>query len=179
MSIGAALGVGLLKSRPPEDLAAIAELAAGSLAAPWVENAFGGWSASCMFAGGANQAGIMANLQFDAGLRAAPGSLEKAFSTFVSDRFDWEQLAVGHGDRPAILGNYCKPYPTCRYTHPALDAVQQLMAEGMVDIDRIAQIRVASFKAATHMPQQPMRNPEAIRFFHSALDRDSLLSWPG
>lgn len=162
--IGSALGVGLLKGRSPEALAQIAELAACSLAVPWVENSFGGWSASCMFAGAANQAGVAANLQFDAGLRAASGSMAKTFSSFVSDRFDWDKLAVRPDDSLTILDNYFKPYPTCRYTHPALDAAQQIMAKHTVDIGRITEIRVYSFSAATHMPLQPTRNTEAVRF---------------
>lgn len=162
--IASALAVGLLKGRSPEALVHIAELAACSLAVPWVENSFGGWSASCLFAGGANQVGIAANLQFSSGFKAAPGSLETTFSSFVSDHFDWQRLVVQSEDPFAISDNYFKPYPTCRYTHPALDAVQYIMATNMIDISRITEIRVSTFKSATHMPSHPTRNAEAARF---------------
>ncbi len=162
--IGAALGVGVLKGRSAEELAQIADLAACSLAAPWVENAFSGWSASCLFAGAANQAGIFANLQFESGLRAAPGSLEQAFTHFFSDSFKWDLLTGNTEDSPVITANYFKPYPTCRYTHAALDAVQDIRALNNINIDTITEINVYSFKAATHQPLAAKENIEAARF---------------
>jgi len=42
--------------------------------------------------------------------------------------------------------------------------VQQIMFVNKVDVSRITEIRVHSFKAATHVLSQPTRNAEAARF---------------
>ncbi|WP_419661307.1 MmgE/PrpD family protein [Desulfosarcina variabilis] len=161
--IGAALGVATLSRRLPEALVQVANIAAGLTMNPLVNNSFAGCSIACTFAGMAGQAGLMANLFFDSGMRAEPHSLAMTFSRFVSTDFDPVVLATDLGAQYAIGDNYFKPYPTCRFTHAALDALQQILDAQVIDPETIDAIDVYSFKAAVH-PLTPPTNLEALRF---------------
>ena len=161
--IGAALGVATLSRRLPAALVQVANIAAGLTTNPYVNNSFAGCSIACTFAGMAGQAGLMANLFFDSGLRAEPHSLAMTFSRFVSTHFDPAVLAADLGAQYAIVDNYFKPYPTCRFTQAALDALQQILDAQGIDPETVEAVDVYSFKAATH-PLAPPTNVEALRF---------------
>ncbi|MEK9659199.1 MAG: MmgE/PrpD family protein [Chloroflexota bacterium] len=45
------------------------------------------------------------------------------------------------GERPAVLDTAVKPYPSCRYTHPSIDALTELVRSGHVrteDVDSVS-----------------------------------------
>ena len=71
---------------------------------------------------------------------------------------------AGLGEEYAIAENYFKPYPTCRFTHPALDALEEILREKKISPEEIARVSVTSFKAAVHTASKPPANVEAMRF---------------
>jgi len=162
--IGSALGVGSLRERSPDELLQIANIAASYTISSYVKNAFAGRNVSCTFAGLVNHAGLIANVFFESGILAETDSFEMTFSRFVSEHFDAKALATDLGGTYAISDNYFKPYPTCRYTQPALDALKLLLEKTPVEPDQIDEITVSSFKAAVHSHPGPPRNVEALRF---------------
>jgi 2-methylcitrate dehydratase PrpD len=162
--VGSALAVGSLRDRSPDQLLQIANIAASYAISSYVKNSFVGRNVSCTFAGLVNHAGVMANMFFESGIQADPGSLEMTFSQFVSEGFDAKTLATDLGHAYAISSNYFKPYPTCRYTQPALDALKLLLEKTPVDPDHIDDITVSSFKSAVQTHSDPPRNLEAVRF---------------
>jgi 2-methylcitrate dehydratase PrpD len=162
--IGSALGVGSLRKRTPDQLVQIANIAASYTISSYVKNAFAGRNVSCTFAGMVNHAGLIANIFFESGIQAETDSLEMTFSRFASGHFDAKRLAADLGHTYAVSGNYFKPYPTCRYTQPALDALRLLLEKSPVTPDQIDEIVVFSFKAAVQLHSDPPRNLEAMRF---------------
>jgi 2-methylcitrate dehydratase PrpD len=161
--VGSAVGVGLLHDRSPSELEALAHLSASYAFSPYVRNSFAGWNAASTFAALTNHLGILSNVFLDAGLRCDPGALEMTFSRFLSEGFEPEALSRGLGDRYAIEGNYFKPYPTCRFTHPALEALKAALAGATVMPQEVERITVHSFGAAVHSGGPPA-NAEALRF---------------
>lgn len=162
--IGSALGVGSLYGRHPEALLEIANIAAAYTLSPCVKNSFVGKNVSCTFAGMVNYAGLMANLFFDSGFLADPDSFEATFSRFVSEHFDSVRLSEDLGSAHAISDNYFKPYPTCRFTQPALDALKLLLEKRSVDPEQVDEITVYSYRAAVHSLCGPPPNADALRF---------------
>ncbi len=162
--VGSALGVGCLRKRKPEDLVEIANIAASYAFSPFVKNSFVGKNVASTFAGFVNQAGYLSNLFFDTGIRADEGCLEMTFSKFLSERFEAEALLAGLGEEYAIAENYFKPYPTCRFTHPALDALEEILMEHKISPEEVAKVSVSTFKAAVHTAGLPPANVEAMRF---------------
>jgi len=162
--IGAALGVGSLYGRNPEALLEIANIAASYTLSPYVKNSFMGENVSCTFAGMVNHVGLMANLFYDSGFHADPKSFQKTFSCFVSERLDTERLTENLGCGFAISENYFKPYPTCRFTQPALDALSELLEKESIAPEQVEEIIVYSYRAAVHSLCGPPPNAEALRF---------------
>lgn len=61
---------------------------------------------------------------------------------------DRSELTAGLGDKWWILDTSLKPYPTCRFTHAAMDAVLHFPAETGVSIDSIESIEIRMSPAA-------------------------------
>jgi len=162
--VGSALGVGCSRHKGAEALDQIGNIAASYAFTPYVKNSFAGKNVASTFAGIVNQAALLANVFFETGFRADEGCLEMTFSQFLSDRFDPQVLLEGLGDEYAITENYFKPYPSCRFTHPALDALEEILQEKKLPPVEIARISVATFKAAVHTASKPPVNMEAMRF---------------
>jgi 2-methylcitrate dehydratase PrpD len=162
--IGSALGVGALSGRDPEALCDIANIAASYAISPYVKNAFVGKNVSCTFAGMVNHIGLMANLFYDSGFLADPDSFAITFSSLVSERLDPERLMEDLGCGFAVSENYFKPYPTCRFTQPALDALSALLEKEPIAPEQVEEITVYSFKAAVHALSDPPSNTDALRF---------------
>ncbi|MCF8061270.1 MAG: MmgE/PrpD family protein [Deltaproteobacteria bacterium] len=162
--VGCAVGVGLLHERSSSDLEALAHLSASYAFSPYVKNSFAGWNAASTFAALTNHLGILSNVFLDAGLRADPGAFEMTFSRLLSEGFEPETLSRGPGDPFAIEENYFKPYPTCRFTHPALEALKAALGGETVTPGEVERITVHSFGAAVHSGGRPPANAEALRF---------------
>ncbi len=163
--VGSAAAVGLLRGRSSREIEELANLSASYAFSPYVRNSFAGWSAAATFAGAVNHAGVLSNLFYDAGFRADPASFDMTFSRFLAEDHDPEILVRGLGREPfAIELNYFKPYPTCRFTHPAMEALRKALGEGGVGPEDVERITVHSFGAAVHGGSVVPRNAEAFRF---------------
>ncbi|WP_300459197.1 MmgE/PrpD family protein [Desulfobacula sp.] len=162
--IGSALGVGSLHQKDPESLCQIANIASSYAISSYVKNSFVGQNVSCTFAGLANLTGLIANLFFETGIRADSDSLKMTFSRFVSDEFKPGILDEALGKKYEITENYFKPYPTCRFTHPALEALKTIIQNIKIDPKEVSHIEVISFKAAVHAGSGAPANLEALRF---------------
>jgi len=55
------------------------------------------------------------------------------------------------GDRHHVARGYLKPYPCCRWAHPAVDAVLELRERYAVDPAQVDRIAVDTFDAATRL----------------------------
>jgi len=158
------MGVGCARRKAAEALEQIGNIAASYAFSPYVKNSFAGRNVASTFAGLLNQAALLANLFFETGFRADEGCLEMTFSQFLSERFDPQVLVAGLGEEFAIVENYFKPYPTCRFTHPALDALEGILREKKISPEEISRVSVSSFKAAVHTSTKAPANVEAMRF---------------
>ena len=63
-----------------------------------------------------------------------------------------------------ILKVYFKCYPSCRWTHAALDATSRILTENDIDVNRIASIKVDTFKEATALDTRRPSSPEGVQF---------------
>jgi 2-methylcitrate dehydratase PrpD len=65
------------------------------------------------------------------------------------------------GARWAVTENYLKPYPSCRYTHPPLDALREL---GDVDPGRVERVVVDTYANAADMAHQHPETRTGAKF---------------
>ncbi len=162
--VGCALAVGVLNRSQSDDLFHIANIAAAYAFSPYVKNSFAGQNVACTFAGLANYLGLLSNIFYQGGIRADAGSFQMTFSKFVSDELNLDFLDENLGRSYAIFENYFKPYPTCRFTHPALEALKSLLGDQRFAAEDIETIKVTTFKAAVHGGNITPANVEAWRF---------------
>ena len=72
----------------------------------------------------------------------------------------WHDL----GERWEILATHYKPYPVCRWAHPAIDAAGELMRDhGLASAD-VAGIRIQTFHNATRLAGQEPRNIDELSY---------------
>jgi 2-methylcitrate dehydratase PrpD len=162
--VGSALAVGFLHHREPQELFEIANIAASYAFSPYIKNSFVGQNVACTFAGLVNYLGLLSNTFFENGIKADPNSFRMTFSEFVSDEFNPDILDENLGGQYAITENYFKPYPTCRFTHPALEALRSILNDQHIEPRDVKTITVTSFKAAVHAGAVAPLNVEALRF---------------
>lgn len=69
------------------------------------------------------------------------------------------------GRRPLILETAFKPYPSCRFTHAALDGIRDIMALEKLQHDEIESIRIGLSHQALELvarPEARKRNPQNV-----------------
>jgi 2-methylcitrate dehydratase PrpD len=125
------------------------ELSAAAVLLTDAGTVFTGQTGSHAFLGFSAQHGLTAGLAAAAGLRPAPGALERHFMP-VAGRAP-NRIApgcdAGRWTRWEVLAGYVKAYPTCAHLHGVNEAVETLLAEG-VAVERIAVVDVAVFAGA-------------------------------
>ena len=143
-----------------------ANLAVVSMHDPYAEGA----SARNFTAGISAQAGVTAALTAMAGVegsQAAIGAVYDPFEDMLPDGFAGQFETLG--EEWAVAEHYVKPYPSCRYTHPPLDALREAVdgrtAEGRpVDPNDVEAITVRTFANATDMSHAEPETMTAGKF---------------
>jgi 2-methylcitrate dehydratase PrpD len=95
--------------------------------------------------GFASQSGVLASLIASAGFPAAGEIFQGRsgfFQTFYGEEGDYELILDQLGSRFEIVSVGPKPFPSCRYTHPAVTAILGLLREHAVTPDAIHEVRV-------------------------------------
>lgn len=126
------------------------ELSAAAVLLTDAGTVFTGRTGSHAFLGFSVQHGLTAGLAAAAGLRPAPGALERHLLPIAGrapSRID-PGFAAGVWTRWEVMAGYVKAYPTCAHLHGVNEAVDMLLADG-VDADRIDAVDIAVFAGAT------------------------------
>lgn len=98
--------------------------------------------------------GIAAALLAARGFTGAPMQL----STVAEDL--WEDL----GHRWRILEQYLKPYPVCRWAHPAIRAALEVMRAAKLHADAVEHIEVRTFEAAKRIATRRPETTEQAQY---------------
>ena len=76
--------------------------------------------------------------------RPLPDMLTETFGRISGTGLDAALALDGLGERFEVTRNYFKRYACCRFNHPAVEAIEEILAETPVPSDQIASIRVAT-----------------------------------
>ena len=164
-TVGPAVTSALCLDATAEELAETfriaANLAVVSMHDPYAEGA----PARNFTAGFSAQAGVTAALTAIAGLEGSHAAIEAVYDPFE------ELLPAGFagqfetlGEEWAIAEHYVKPYPSCRYTHPPLDALREAIDGHAVDPSAVESIAVRTFANATDMSHAEPETMTAGKF---------------
>jgi 2-methylcitrate dehydratase PrpD len=97
-----------------------------------------------------------------AGFEAQDDAVEQSLGELVGSSFAAEGLSDDLGSTWHIARNYFRLYACCNPIHPALDCLQQVLAELQPHADQVAHIDIATYRFAA-----VMRNPDPPNFFAS------------
>ena len=116
-------------------------------------------------AGFSAQAGVTAAQTGMAGLEGSLAAVEAVYDPFeelLPEGFTRQFETLG--EAWAITENYFKPYPSCRYTHPPLDALREAVDGQAVDAATVDQVDVYTFANATDMDHDDPTTATAGKF---------------
>ncbi len=143
-AVGAAASVARLRALDGDVTARALGVAAGlTLGTSW-RTALGGATVRNAYAGVAGANGWLAADLAAAGITPLPDMLTETFGRISGAGLDVDQALDRLGERFEVTRNYFKRYACCRYNHPAVEAVEALLAEAPIAVARIASIRVAT-----------------------------------
>ncbi|MDQ4079071.1 MAG: MmgE/PrpD family protein [Chloroflexota bacterium] len=146
---GAVAAVAHLLNLSPEAAARAFGLAALHAPIPFVGKIYEErpmWALKNNF-GWAAMGGVLGAMFADAGFDANHDILEGETGFWAmagSDRFDSSILTKGLGHRYTILDTSFKPYPSCRFTHSTLDAVDKIVDRTDLRPEEVRSVRVRS-----------------------------------
>jgi 2-methylcitrate dehydratase PrpD len=153
-AVGAAAAVARLRELDEDVTARVLGVAAGlTLGTSW-RTALGGATVRNAYAAVAGASGWLAVDLAVAGLTPLPDMLSEIFGRISGSTFDARAILDGLGERFEISRNYFKRYACCRYNHPAVEAIEEILAETPVPPDRIASIRVATSALGATMSER-------------------------
>jgi 2-methylcitrate dehydratase PrpD len=163
-TVGAATAVAKISGVQTSEIFEIANIASSFGITAITENSLLGRNISQMYAALSNYFGILSYHLFRSGFSSSPENLRVTFGQLVSDGLKEERLVKNLGEGYFIEKNYFKMYPTCRFTHSALDAFHAAIEKRPIEIDQIDRIDVYTFKWALEMGNPKPENADAMRF---------------
>jgi 2-methylcitrate dehydratase PrpD len=143
-AVGAAAAVARLRELDAEVTARALGVAAGlTLGTSW-RTALGGATVRNAYAGVAGANGWLAVDLAVAGITPLPDMLDEIFGRISGTGLNSAAILDRLGERFEISRNYFKRQACCRYNHPAVDAIEELLAATPVIPEEILSIRVAA-----------------------------------
>ena len=113
-------------------------------------------------AGASAAVGVLLAQQALAGMTGSADAVRAVYDPFDEDADDPRWLTdrfADLGERWEVTFNYFKPYPSCRYTHPPLDALRDVGLAAPVDPDEVERLLVETYSNAVDMAR---RDPETL-----------------
>jgi 2-methylcitrate dehydratase PrpD len=163
-TVGAAAAVAKISGLKAHEIFGIANIASSFGITSYTGNSLHGNNISQMYAAMSNYFGILSYHLFRSGFSSSPENLRVTFGQLVSEGLKEERLAKSLGEGYFIEKNYFKMYPSCRFTHSALDAFRGALQKEPVKADQIRRIDVYTFKWAVLMENPEPENSDAMRF---------------
>jgi len=143
---------------------------AGTMAAGLWEFIADGAMSKHLHAGRAASSGLLAADLAKRGFTGARYILEGERGFFAATCSDTRPELVTQGLAPGmadyrISGVSIKPYPSCRHTHPAIDAALALYREHKLALEHIEEVEIDTYQAALALTDNPFPpHPYAAKF---------------
>ena len=107
--------------------------------------------------GHATQAGILAALLGQRGFTGSHEILEgrNGFCRAFSDDYNLSTIVAGQGETYRILDTYFKPYPTCRWSQPAIDVTLKLVQKHNIQLEEVEEVIIKTYEIAKYTTDNP------------------------
>ena len=165
--VGAALAVARLSGLAVDQYRELASIAASACMATNRHTMLNGATVRNWYAGHSATMGQMAVRLVQSGFTGPADGLSTTFGLVLGDDFAPEVAIAGLGERWMLTDSYIKLYPTARYVHSAIDALQAALADAAVKaipIELIDRIDVRAYRLAAFLKNQLVNNWFGARF---------------
>jgi 2-methylcitrate dehydratase PrpD len=164
--VGAALATARLMGVPSTEYRNLASLAASSCVATNRHTMLDGATVRNWYAGHSGYMGQMAVRLVQSGFTGPQDGVNTTFSLVLGDGFQGEVAVQDLGQRWLLTEGYLKLYPTARYVHSAIDALQDMQAKAKRSIapEDVADIEVRAYRLAAYLATQRPKDWFGARF---------------
>lgn len=167
-TLGAAAAVAVLRGCSASELFDAVRISANMMIMPSFASAYEGKSIRNAWAGIGASSGILAVELAQAGFTPEDCPETSVLGSIMSQQFRTDELLDDLGTRFEIELGFLKPYPSCRFSHPAIEAAELLRATEDFDPAEIEMVTVHTFDLAVtldeHDPQTELGAKFSIPF---------------
>ncbi len=163
-TVGAAVAAARLLGIDAEGIARSIGLAAGLALQPPFSSATGGSTVRNAYAGHGAATGILAARLARSGFTSERAVLTTVFGGVISSSVDRTALVAGLGAEFEIERGFFKPFPACRYAHPAIEAAARLNDGTPLSADDIEAVEVRTYALAATLTERAPRTELAAKF---------------
>lgn len=164
MLLGAAAAGARVRGLDEAGVGLSMRIAATLMLTPGYTSAIAGATALNVAGGMSGFAGVLVPELALAGFEAKDDAIEEALAYLVGDGFQPDNLLDELGTRWEITRNYFRLCACCNPIHPALDCLQEVLAELRPRAQDIERIDVATYRFASVMRDPQPRNHFASRY---------------
>jgi len=163
-NVGAAVAAARLKGFDRERMESTIGLAAHLSLMPSFENAYQGRTVRNTYAGVGAAVGILATELAVAGFTPERNAIGSIYGSVVSPWLDPARITEDLGQRFEITQGFIKPYPMCRFGHPAVEAAEALVRRHHILPEEIDTVEVRTFDWAATLDDPAPKTDLGAKF---------------
>ena len=161
--LGSALACARLRRYPVEQVREAIQIASTLSLAPLFETHFAGATVRNSFAGIGGMIGWTAAELAQTGFTGLESGIERTFGQILGESFDPDLFLEDLGETYLIERNYFKFHACERHLHPALDALEKILAAETIAFDSIAGIDIKTYFPASRNTARQVNSPVDAR----------------
>src|SRR5699024_4875213 len=163
-NVGGAVARALLTNKSEKEIKNVIELVLSlPLATNW-QAAEQGQSVRNLYTGIGNVLAYESVDYVKFGFQSNSSVVESLWSKIMGDNIMPNKLIEGIFDPPLITNNYYKVYPTCRFTHAAIESVETIMKDKEISIDSIDSITINTYSLAARCDSSSIKTRLQSKF---------------
>ncbi|MGG1660054.1 MmgE/PrpD family protein [Brevibacillus sp. NRS-1366] len=162
--VGGAVAAGLLQKKGKKEIAEAVLLAASlPIATSW-EAAVTGMTVRNLYTGVGSFLALQAWTFQAAGFASSAHVVDHLWGSILSKGINYELFHKELWAPPLLSKNYFKLYPSCRFSHSAIDALLPLLQELKPDVSQIESVQVETYGLAARLDYPDPANALAAKF---------------
>jgi 2-methylcitrate dehydratase PrpD len=162
--VGPAVAAARLLGFDDRRIASAIGISAGLTLMPSFENAYQGFTVRNNYAGVGSASGILAARLAESGVTPETDAIGTVFGEVSSSWHDPALLLEDLGERFEVMRGYIKPFPSCRYSHPAVEATRDLVNRHDIDPAQIREVRVDTYDLAVTLAEREPASELGAKF---------------
>lgn len=163
-NVGGAVAAGLLMKKDKQAIREAALLAASLPVATSWEAAVTGMTVRNLYTGVGSFLALQAWTFQEAGFDSSEHVVDHLWGSILSKGINYDLFEANLWAPPLLDKNYFKLYPSCRFSHSAIDALLTLLQEKSFEASQIAAVKVETYSLAARLNDPDPANSLSAKF---------------